>query len=426
MFIKKISMYLLIVTMFTSSFSLANIDSYLKDLDLESTRVILRALNNKFKVDWSLVKSNHPKRREETQKILNFLTFILDERLKKIGSLSAAQREKFSNSRFNKLLNDWYLRKANTCNETKKGQLRGECENSYSGDLYTYQWLGSLPNESTDPITADFVMVGEDSCEVYFPPKPRQGLFPPELRDGPEDIISPPPVTSPMPVIRSSRMSLGLLKGPLKSKHGPSPVVNSLPEVGSSSISLRRPSELSKKSLKSKRKLSKPIVNSLPEVGTSSISVRRPSKLSKKSLKSTRRSSKPMVSSSTSTHTEEDSEKLRLQQEVQNREELLLNLDEEGAKIALQAILNNYLIPEKFSSNNQSNKNRYQHVHNYLNCILQNKMIKAKYKKDNPSRTDAESVEFASYWYEQKRLEYEGRLEIIWELFKQVNQPQVN
>ncbi|MBY0273585.1 MAG: hypothetical protein K2X02_09340 [Alphaproteobacteria bacterium] len=396
--IKKFSMCLLILTVFTSSFSLANVDSYLKDLDLEGARVILRALNNKFKVDWSLVKSNHPKRREEMQKILNFLTFILDERLKKIESLPAIQREKFGDPRFNKLLNDWYLRKVNTCNDTKKGQLRGECENSHSDDLYTYQWLGSLPNESTDPITADFVMVGEDSCEVYFPPKPRQGLFPPELR-GSEDIISPLPVTSPMPVIRSSRMSLGLLKGPLKSEHSCSrPVVSSLPEVGSSSMSLRRPPELSKKSLKSKRKPSKPI-----------------------------------VSSSTSTHTEEDSEKLRLQQEVQNREELLLNLDEEGAKIALQAILNNYLISiEKFCFNNESdkdnkdNKNRYQHVHNYLNCILQNKMIKAKYKKDNPSRTDAESVEFTNYWYEQKRLGYEGRLEIIWGLFQEVIQSQVN
>ncbi len=392
--IKICFVFSLIVTMFTSSLSFANIDSHLKDLDLEGTRVILRALNNKFKVDWISVKSNHPKRMEETQKVLSCLTFILDEKVKKIVSLSAKQREMFGVPRFNQLLNDWYLRKTNTCNEIKE-KLKGECENSYSGDLYTFEWLRPFPDESADPITDDFVMVDEErliSCEIYFPPKPRNEL---------EDMISTSSVTSPMPVVRSS-MS-------------------------------RIPSESSKKSLSS-RKSSKPIVSSLPEVGSSSMSVKRPSGSSKKSLKSSRKSSKSIVnplpfvgSSLTSTDIEEDSERLRLQQDVQDREELLLKLDEKGAKIALQAILNNYLIPpQRFDFNNESDKDGYQHIHNYLNCILQNKKTKVEYKKEKPSNTDAESAAFASYWHEQKRLEYEGRLEIIWELFKQVSQPQVN
>ncbi|MBX9621008.1 MAG: hypothetical protein K2X28_03110 [Alphaproteobacteria bacterium] len=392
-------MYLLVVTTFTSSLSFANIDSSFKDLDLEETRVILRALNTKFRVDWLSVKSNHPKRREEMQKILNFLTFILDERLKKIVSLSTQLREKFCDLRFKRLLDDWYLRKVDTCNETKKAQLRGESDNSHSGDLYTFEWLSRIPNESADSLIQGSVMVSNDeekwgSFEVYFPPKPRNGLFPPELQTE-LGIPSTPSITSPKPVIRSSKS--------------------------------RMPLGLSKKSLKSSRESSIPVVSSLPEASSSAMSVRRPAKSSKRSLKSSSSPSESIVCSSTSINTEEDSERLQLQQDMKDRETLLLDLDEKGAKIALQAILNNYLISiQEFNFSDSSDLNRYKCVHDYLNCILQSKMTKASRKKEKLSSADVESAEFGNFWYEQKRLEYEGRLEIIWELFRQVHQPQAN
>lgn len=361
--IKRFFMCSLMVTLLTSSLSFANIDSYLEDLDLEDTRVILRALNNKFKVDWLLeFKPNVPGRKEKTQKVLNFLIFILDERFQKIESLSTQQREKFGDPRFNQLLNDWYLRKADTCNDIKKTKLRGECENSDNHDLHTFEDLScrALPNEIADSIIEDFVILSHQTSMVDFPPE-----VPKELGD----MIPTSSVTTPAPVASSSTL-------------------------------VSKSSKLSKRSLNSKHRPLKPMVNSLALV----------------------------ASSSTLIDTEEDSERLRLQQDMKNREMLLLKLDEKGAKIALHAILNNYIIPlKKFESKEFKFKDngeirRYKRVHDYLNCILQNKKTKAEYKKEKASSADAESAAFVSYWYDKKRIEYEGRLEMIWGLFRQVEE----
>lgn len=170
-------MYLLMVTLLTSSPSFANIDSYLKDLDLEDTRVVLRALNTKFKVDWVSEFSNHPKCREKTQKILNFLIFILDERIKKINRLHLKRSQVLNNSGSNTFLREWCVKRTSVCEEIK-ARLRGNCEDSEGHAIYVYEHLSLRPLPSAleappsedisdsainvDPIVSDFVIIDED------------------------------------------------------------------------------------------------------------------------------------------------------------------------------------------------------------------------------------------------------------------------
>lgn len=367
-FIKKISMYLLIATMFTSSFSLANIDSYLEDLDLEGTKVILRALNNKFKVDWSLVKSNHPKRREEMQKILNFLTFILDERIKETGKLFRKRNQVLNNPSFNKFLKEWYVERTNAYVEIK-ARLRGNYEDSKGHTLYTFVHLSlrtppntleAPPTENTsdsainaDSIASDFVIIEnglvghEISIKADFPP------------------------VCPL----SEFISFSLASS--------SPTLGCLPEV-----------------------------TPAPLVGSSSIA-EYPPEIAPPQL---------LCSPSASSEVDEDPESLRLRNESENCEELLLALDERDVKITLQAMLNNYLIPlDKFNPNGEGEENRYKCIRAYLSWVLLKKSEKALLKKINLTSSDAERSKFKSGWYDIKCAYYQNSMERMWDPLCQLN-----
>ncbi|MDK3155066.1 hypothetical protein QPK87_00485 [Kamptonema cortianum] len=367
--IKTCFVFLLMMTfLISSAVAIKTQEELLEALDLEDTRVILRALNNKFKVDWSSVKSNHPKHREETQKILNFLTFILDKRIKETDKLFLKRSQVLNNLILISSCKNGMLKRTNAYEEIK-ARLRGNCKDSKDHTLYKFEYLSlrtppntleAPPAENTsdsainaDSIVSDFVIIEDDlvgheiSIKADFSPVCPLSEF-----------ISFP--------LASNSSTLGCL-----------PEVTPAPLVGSSSTA-EYPPEIAPPQL--------------------------------------------LCSPSASSDVDEDPESLCLRNESENCEELLLALDERDVKITLQAMLNNYLIPlDKFNPNGEGEENRYKRIRAYLSWVLLKKSEKALLKKINLTSSDAERSEFKSGWYDIKCAYYQNSMERMWDSSCQLN-----
>lgn len=125
-----------------------------------------------------------------------------------------------------------------------------------------------------------------------------------------------------------------------------------------------------------------------------------------------------LCSPSASSDVDEDPESLHLRNESENREELLLALDERDAKITLQAMLkNNYLIPRK--------ENGYERILAHLSWVLLKKsektllkkinLEKALLKKINLTKSNVEQSKIKSNWYDIKCAYYQECLKKMWD-----------
>ncbi|MBY0292981.1 MAG: hypothetical protein K2W92_06825 [Alphaproteobacteria bacterium] len=368
--LKKYFLFSLIMTfLISSAVAIKTQEELLKALDLESSKVVLRALRNKHKVNLlTEFDPNIPYRFKKIQHALDFLAFAFNKKSAEVGTV--------------------YVR------SLKELQSKFRDEELLAHKLFLDQWfknkslkyqqdasrpMGTFENSVTSEIMSDFVMVEESAAQV--PPIPSTltpfGGRASDLTGGYPipthvdlDVLA---VLSGFVVIEEFN---SLTDGEfITSTVMPSALAAMLSESAETSSLAAMPSTSADMSL---------ILEDAPSPSAAS---------------STSTGMSPALIDMLSTFTEHN--------------ELLSTLDEKSVKITLQALLNDYHIPShEFNFKVRKDEDRYGNVVAYLMWTLHRKQENILRKK-MALIPDSPRYRFYCYWYDTKLAKYDSRREIM-------------